>query len=246
MRNTWLVMKAAISNNLRLRSVAIVSLGVVFICVIGVAAIFVTQFIIPEVRAVAPDRTVLENFLGLIMFTTAFMSIGIYANVFGFQSMTREKSRGNIQALLATPLAPGEVWLGKSLAVFLPGLVFAELMTLAAFLALNYLFLVPDLGLVVTPWMLISNFIGVPLVYLALTLLVHLIGLTGKAGTGNVISQIFLPVMIALMINLAIRQAPNAGSWIFSGILFSVAVVFGVIVLVIRPKLTAEKIILSS
>jgi len=134
MNNTSLVMKAAVKNNLRLRSVAIVSIGVILICAIGVAALFCILFIRPQVNAVVPDRSALKNYLGLILFITSFISIGIYASVFAFQSMTREKSRGNIQSLLATPLAPGDIWLGKSLAVFLPGLVFSVLITLATFL----------------------------------------------------------------------------------------------------------------
>jgi hypothetical protein len=129
--------------------------------------------------------------------------------------------------------------------VFLPGLVFTTVMTLAALLVINWIYFVPETGFIVTPWMIISNFIAVPLIYLAMTLLVHMVGLTGKPGTGNAIAQIFLPVMIALMINLAVRDVLNAGSWLFTVILLSVAVVIGVIVLLVRPKLTAERIILS-
>ena len=102
------------------------------------------------------------------------------------------------------------------------------------------------MGFIVTPWMLVSSFIAVPLVYLALSLLVHLVGLTGKPSTGNVIAQIFLPVMIALMINLAVRNMPNAGSWLFAVILLSVAAVIGVTLVAIRSALTTEKVILSS
>jgi hypothetical protein len=85
----------------------------------------------------------------------------------------------------------------------------------------------------------------VPLVYLALTLLVHVVGLAGKPATANIISQIFLPVMTALMINLSVREFPNAGSWLFAIILFGVAAGIGVIILVVRHQLTAEKIVLS-
>jgi ABC-2 type transport system permease protein len=245
MRYTTLVMKAAMKNSLRLRAVIIVSVGIVLICVIGCTVLLATQTIRPEMNAVTPNRSVLESSLSLIMYTTSFMSIGIYASVIAFQSMIREKSRGNIQALLATPITPGDIWLGKSLAVFLPGLVFTTVMTLATFLAINYIYFIPDMGFIVNPWMIISNFIAVPLVYLAMTLLVHIIGLAGKPGTGNVIAQIFLPVMIALMINLGVRDVLNAGSWLFMVILLGVAAVIGVIVQMLRPNLTAERIILS-
>jgi ABC-2 type transport system permease protein len=245
MKSISLVMKAAISNNLRLRSVAMVLLGVVFICVIGVAAIFVTQVLVPEVNKANPDRSTLESQLSLILFTTSIISIGVYASVFTFQSMTREKSRGNIQALLATPLGPLDIWLGKSLAVFVPGLLFSTILTLVAFLVINYGFLTPKVGLLITPWMVVSNFIAVPLIYLALTLLVQVIGLTGKPMTGNIITQIFLPVMITLIINLVIRGAMNAGSWLFMVVLLGLAAVLGLVVLKLRSTLSTERIILS-
>jgi len=244
MRYTALVMNTTMRNNFRLRNVAIVCAGVVFICIAGLAVLFGTQFILPQATAAAPDRSVLENFVGLILFTTSFLSVGIYASVFAFQSMTREKARGNVQSLLATPVNPGHIWLGKSLGVFLPGLVFAVAMTLVMALALNYIYIVPRMEFIITPWMIISNFIAVPLIYLLLCLLVHVVGLIGKPGTGNVIAQIFIPVMIALMINLAIRGL-NAGSWPFTIILFGIAAIIGIVILIVRPKLDAERIILS-
>jgi ABC-2 type transport system permease protein len=244
MTHTALVMQAAINNSLRMRSVVVVSAGVVFICVVGMTALLSTQTIRPELNTATPDRSALESYLSLIMYSSSFVSIGVYASVIAFQSMIREKSRGNIQALLATPLTPGNIWLGKSLAVFLPGLVFASIMTLAAFLSINFIYFMPYTGFVVTPWMIISNFVAVPLIYLAMTLLLHAVGLTGKPGTGNVVAQIFLPVMIALMINLAVRDVLNAASWLFAVFLLSVAAVIGVIVLIVRPGLTAERIIL--
>lgn len=242
MKYTVLVMKATMKNNFRLRAVILVVTGVVFICVTGLAVLFGTQFIRPEVNASVPDKSVLENYLGLILFTTSFISIGIYASVFAFQSMTREKARGNIRALLATPLGPGDIWLGKSLGVFLTGLTFAVVMTLGALFAINYIYLVPDMGFIVTLWMVISNFISVPLVYLVLTMLVHMIGLAGKPGTGNVIAQVFLPVMIALMINLAVRDIVSAGSWLFAVILLGIAAAISIIIQMVRPKLTTERI----
>ena len=55
-------------------------------------------------------------------------------NVFAFQSMTKEKSRGNIESLLATPVSVKNIWVAKSLAVFIPGMVLGEILTLAALL----------------------------------------------------------------------------------------------------------------
>lgn len=245
MRSVALVMTFSMKNNFRLTSVAVGSSGVVLICVVGLAVLFGIQFIGPEAGAPVPDRSVLENYLGLVLFTTSFISIGIYASVFAFQSITREKARGSIQALLATPLGVRDIWLGKSLAVFLPGLALSAVLTLAALLAINYIYFIPDMGFIITSWMIVSNFVAVPLVYLALSLLVHMVGLAGRPGTGNAIAQVIMPVMIALMINLAVRDMPSAGSPLFAVILLCVAAVIGIIVLMTRSMLTTERIVLS-
>lgn len=245
MSQIGVVMKAALKTNLSMRSVIIVSIGVAVICAGGVATIFATQFIGPEMRAPVPDRSRLENFLGLILFTTSFISIGIFSSVSAIQSLAREKARGNIQALLATPLAPRDIWLGKSVGVFLPGLVFAVVMTTAALIALNFIYFVPKIGFLITAEMLVSNLVAVPLVYLALTALVHEVGLVGKPATANIIAQVFLPVMITIMINLALRGVMNAGSWLFTITLVGLAIVISIFVIKLRSSLSVERIILS-
>ncbi len=245
MNHIVLVMKSSIKDHLRSRIAVLICVAVVLICAVGLAAIFITQVLVPAVNAAIPVLSTIESYFSLILYTTCIVTIGIWANVFAFQSMTREKSRGNIQALLVTPLAPNEIWLGKSLAVFLPGLVFAWLMTLAAFLIVNYVYLLPEVGFIINPWIIVNNFIGVPLLYLVLNLLVHIVGLMGKPATGNVISQVFLPILIAGIINLVVRNVFNAGSWVFTVTLVGLSLILWVIILSVRSKLTVERIILS-
>lgn len=245
MKTTAIVMSATVKNTLRLWAITVVVVGIVFICVVGLLALLRFEAFRPEIESPSPDQAVLENYLGLALYATSFISVGIFASVFAFQSMLREKSRGNIQALLATPLEPGHIWLGKSLGVFLPGLVFAVIMTLGALLAVNFAFLVPETGFLVTGWMVVSSFVAVPLVYLALTLLVHLIGLVGKPVTGNVVAMVFLQVALILMINLVVHGVLNAASWLFTVIHLAVAVAIATVTLVLRSRLTPETIVLS-
>jgi ABC-2 type transport system permease protein len=246
MNGAFIIMNSAIKNNLRLLSVVIISIAVVVICVIGVAAIFITQALLPELNSGNPDPYALNNYLSLILFTTSIMSVGIFASVISFQSMTREKSRGNIQALLAAPLSPLDIWIGKTLAVFIPGFIFSLFMTSAALIVTNYSFLVSKVGFLVNPWMLISNLIAVPVIYLGLLLLLHVIGLIGKPATANVIAQVFLPVFLAAFINLIMRGILNAGSWNFTLIMFVIAVALGITALAFRSRMTTERIILSA
>jgi ABC-type Na+ efflux pump permease subunit len=245
MKYTTLIMNAQIKNILRWRTVAAVIFGIALICILGVAILFITQFIIPEVHADSPDRSVLENFLGLVLFTTSFFALGIYASVFSAQTLIREKARGNIQALLATPVKASEICLGKTLGVWIPALLTGIVTTLIMLVLINFVYLVPAIGFIITPWMIVSSLIAVPLEFLLLGLLVNLIGMSGKASTGNIIAQLPLSIIPIVMINLAVRGVSNAGSWLFTVILLGIAGIIGILILAFRSKLTAERIILS-
>lgn len=244
MRELIPIIAASIRNNLRVKTV-ILLVAVTVIFVIGVTAIFCIISIEPSMEQLFPDRAALELYLGLIIYSACLMGLGINLNSFAFQSMTREKARGNIESLLATPLRAKEIWLAKSLAVFLPGLVLGVALALVTLVAVNYIYFVPSIGFLVNPWIAVNSFVAAPLVYLLLSLLVHLVGLTGKPVTGNVIAQVFLPVFTSLMINLATHNVINAASWPFTLANLGAAAAIGAIVILLQPRLTRERIVLS-
>jgi ABC-2 type transport system permease protein len=245
MKDIGLILTVSIKNNLRSKVVNLVVLSVVILCVAGLVITFCLVLIAPAMKTAAPDRAVLASYMSMIMCVTCLLGLGVNMNASAFQTMTREKSRGNIESLLATPLEPEDIWIAKSLAVFLPGLVLAEGFTLIVMFIINYVYFIPETGFLINPWIVISNLIAVPLVYLGLGLVVHLVGLTGKPASGNVIVQIFLPVFVALTINLVVRSVLDAGSWIFTLINFGVAAVLGIVILLLRPRLAKERIVLS-
>jgi ABC-2 type transport system permease protein len=245
MKNISLVIISSISNNLKSKALTVVFISVTLMIVAGLALFFCLLLISPAIKVESPDRALLEIYLSLIMYTTCIVCLGININIFAFQSMTREKSRGNIESLLATPLSAKGIWAAKSLAVFIPGLVLGEVLTFAAMLAVNYIYFVPKIGFIYTPWIGLSSFLAIPLIYLCLSLLVHLVGLTGKPATGNVIAQIFLPIVLTLMINLVLRNVLNAVSWQFTLANIGLAVIIAIIILFLRPRLTRERIVLS-
>lgn len=245
MKDIALITTTSIKNNFRLKIIIAVSITVVLICVIGLVAAFCLLAISPAVAVETPNRHTLEIYLCVTIYSCCLIGLGVNMNVFAFQTMTREKSRGNIESLLATPLNVKDIWIGKSLAVFLPGLVLGEVLVLISLLTVNYIYFVPEVGFLINPWIATSSFIAVPLIYLSLSLLVHLIGLTGKPATGNVIVQIFLPVFATLMINLGVHGVLDAASWQFTLANLGLAVVIGAIAILLRPRLTAERIVLS-
>jgi ABC-2 type transport system permease protein len=245
MNKTALVMKFALKNQLRMTATTVISLTVILICVAGIIAIVAALVLNPETEKAAPDMSVLKNAMGLSMFCASFTSIGIYTSIFSYQSLVREKARGNIQALLATPVSPQELWLGKSLAVFLPGLVLTIILTIAAFLVLNLIYFSGGTGFVLTAWIVISNLIAVPLLYLAVTMFVHIVGLVGKPVTANVIGQIFLPLMANVMAQLAVHTSLASDSWLFAVILLGTMVIIALGIISMYGRLKSETIILS-
>jgi ABC-type Na+ efflux pump permease subunit len=245
MREISLITINSIRNNLNSKVLTFVFVSVTLIIVAGLTLFFCLLLITPAMDTSVPDRTQLELYLSLIMYTTCLICLGINLNVFAFQSMTREKSRGNIESLLATPLKVKDIWIAKSLAVFIPGLVLGEVLTLITLVAVNYIYFVPRIGFLFTPWIAVSSFLAVPLIYLCLSLLAHLIGLTGKPVNGNVIVQVFLPVIMTLMINLVLHNVLNAASWPFTVANLGLAAVIVIIIIFFLSRLTRERVVLS-
>ncbi len=245
MRDIALITAASIRNNLRSKIIIAITIVVLLICVIGLGAALCILAIAPAVKAETPDVHMLEIYLGVTVYTTCLIGVGINMDVFAFQTMTREKSRGVIESLLATPLNVKDIWIAKSLAVFLPGLVLGEVVAIISLLAINYAYFVPKIGFLFNPWIAVSSFVCAPLIYFCLSLLVHLIGLTGKPATGNIIVQVFLPVLTNLMYQLGIHHVLDATSWPFTLVSFSLAIIIGVMAILLRPRLTRERIVLS-
>lgn len=246
MKDIGLIIITSVRNNLQLKTVAIVFISLTTLMLVaGLVLSFCLFLIAPAMDAALPDRANLELYLGLVMYTTCLTGLGINLNSFAFQSMIREKSRGNIESLLATPLKIKDIWIAKGLAVFVPGLVMGEILTLIVLIAVNYIYFVPSIGFLFNPWIAVSSFIAVPLIYLCLGLLVQLIGLTDKPATGNVIAQIFLPIIMTLMINLMIRHILDATSWTFTLANLGVAAAIAITIIFLQPRLTRERIVLS-
>ncbi|HSW58898.1 MAG TPA: hypothetical protein VLH15_10870 [Dehalococcoidales bacterium] len=245
MREINLIITSSLKNNLRNNVVIIVALATILICAIGMVAAIGILAIAPEVKREIINLHNLKSMLCLSVYGSCLVGLGINMNVFAFQTMTHEKSRGNITALLATPLEVSHIWSGKSLAVFLPGLVMGVVLGLISLLAINYIYFVPVTGFLFNAWIAVSGFLALPLVYLSLSFLVHNIGLTGKPATGNIIVQIFLPFFATLMINLGMRGVLDAASWPFALVNLGVAAAIGIIAFWLKPRLTRERIVLS-
>jgi ABC-type Na+ efflux pump permease subunit len=246
MKDIGLLTLPSIRSNLRLKVVFIIFIIVTIMLVALLVILFCILLIKPAVSTASPDIKDLETYLSIILYSTCFITLGINLNSFGFQSLTREKSRGNIESLLATPGKIKNIWIAKSLAIFIPGLIVGEVLTLVTLIAVNYIYFVPSIGFILTPWIAVNSFIVAPVVYICLGLLAYLVGLTGKPATGNIIAQIFLPVIINIMIQIALRTTIfNSASWSFAAVNIGLALLIVIIIFLLMPRFTKEKIVLS-
>lgn len=245
MSNTGLVTATFIRNNLRLKITWMIMFPIILICVVGVALLLCILLIAPEAESATPDRDVLAGHLGLVLYASSLLTIGIVLNSMILQTVIREKSRGNITALLATPLRATDIWVGKSLAFFVPALLLGILLTVLSWVVVNVVYFLPDIGLIINPQMVINSLVAVPLMYLLFGLLVHLFGFIASPNTGNIIAQIFLPVMANLAAQLVARGVIEANSWQFMALNFGIAGVIGGFIIAFKPLLTPEQVILS-
>ncbi len=246
MRNIGLVVTTNIKNNLNSKVVSIIWYCMALFLVIAMTALFGVLLIAPELKAAAPDKNKLELYLGVILFTASLLGLGINLNAVGFTSMIKEKARGNIQSLLATPLKLKDIWIGKSIAVFIPGLILGEVLTLLALFIVNYIYFVPTVGFLFNPWLAITSFIVFPLMYFCFGLLVYLMGLTGKPTNANIIALVFLPVYVNIVVQLPLRtNIIDFTSWHFTLANLVLTLVIAIIIIILQSRISKEKVALS-
>ena len=246
MKNIGILINANIKNNFSAKSVAIIWYSTALLLVAAMTALFGILLIAPEMGKISPDKAKLDLYLGVILFTASLLGLGINLNALGFTSMIKEKSRGNIQSLMATPIRLKDIWIGKSLAVFIPGLIIGEFLTLITLLIVNYIYFVPTIGFLFNPWIAITCFIVFPVMYLCFGLLVYLIGLTGKPANANIIALVFLPLFVNIVVQLPLRSNfMDFTSWHFTLANIGITLVIGIILAVLKFRLSKERVALS-
>jgi hypothetical protein len=159
----------------------------------------------------------------------------------------KEKVNGNIECLMATPLSPRALWLGKGLAVFLPAYVMALGATAGVLLVWNVAVFLPGWGaLVLTPAALLNGLIVNPLLFLSMLMFILLISLAGNPDVA--ITPSFL-IGFGLMIGIPAALATgkiDISSWTFVLWYLAATVAAWVVVLPLTRLLRRQNIVLSS
>lgn len=162
--------------------------------------------------------------------------------------MTEEKASGTLVSLLATPLRPRELWLGKSAAVFVPGtvLAFAGYLLLVGVAEAWLSIATGSVQIVLPPQALITALVATPLLMLELILLTIwcAIALSPDAA---VIPSLFLGFAIMIGVPLG-PQLWNVrfDTWSVTLVLLGVVALFGVVLWALSWSLRKERAIRSA
>jgi len=192
------------------------------------------------------DPAKLPGYLALLTYGAVFIATGLNLNVFTAQPLIRDKKKHVLESVLATPVPVRRVWFARSLSVFLPGMLIGTAAGIVSLLIWNGQLTAHGMEVTLTPVGIVVAFAIVQVLYFALSLLVHLVGLAANAVTGNVIAQISLQAIVASMVNLGIHGIVVPDSWLFVLIHVAAAAAAGIATVAALRMLTKERIVLSA
>jgi ABC-2 type transport system permease protein len=221
----------------------------IFFAAITVAACLIIIIVLKRQEWLGKETAgpIFEMIIGLIAYFLPLSVLMTFIWAFSNLTIIKEKANGNVESLLATPLSPREIWIGKSLAIFLPGFAISVVSTLIILLAVNFFVIIPAAGNFILPIpLLLTGFFINPLLFLALLLFIVLFSLANNPDIA--IAPSFL-IGFGLMIGIPLGVATgviNLVSWSFLIWCLGAAAIFLAIDLGLYRLLTKEKIVFSS
>lgn len=200
-----------------------------------------------EWLGVEAAKPMLELIMGLVIYFLPFSVLISFIWAFASLPITIEKVNGNIESLLATPLSPKAIWMGKGLAIFLPGFVISIVSTLVVLLAVNFAAIIPATGDFFLPApVLLTSLLFNPLLFFGLLSFIVLFSLANNPDIAIMPSFLLgFGLMIGIPVGIAIG-AIDLASWSFALWYLAGTIVVWAVVGYLSRLLTKEQIVLSS
>ena len=191
-------------------------------------------------------RPLLMLITGLVTYFLPLFILLAFIWVFSSLPVIKEKTNGNITSLLVTPLSPKEIWIGKSLAIFLPGYVISLISMFIIMLVVNIIMVFHTRGdhLLSVP-MLLTGLIVNPLLFFGLLLFIILFSLANSPDIA--IAPSFI-LGFGLMLGIPLGVATgfiDLASWTFFYWYLAGTIIVVIAVFILSRMLTNEKIVLS-
>ena len=248
MKGMPVVLRSNVGDIVRSRSFLIIAI-IIGLLTVGAA----TGITIPLKRwldsgpAWEDARRLLELFVGLIVnyapLTVLFTCMATWAT----DLIAKEKAKGPIESLLATPLTAKGLWIGKSLAIFLPAYVMGLISTLIVVLVVNFAAILPTMHhFVLPPPEALTSFIMIPLLMFALISVGVLFSLITNPMVGQTIVMFIGVILLQLVGQVGGRITWLLASWDYALYNLAGAALLGTIAFFLFRFLTKERIVLSS
>jgi len=189
----------------------------------------------------------LDLILGLVAYFLPFMVLMAFVWAFASIQITNEKVNGNIECLLATPINPKTLWMGKCFAVFVPSYLISIIASFIVLLVVNLAAMLPGWGMFVLPVAaLMSGLIVNPLLFFGLLAFIILFSLANNPDIAIAPSLLIgFGLMIGIPVGL-LTGSIDISSWSFTLWYMAGTVAAWAVVLYLTRLLTRQNIVLSS
>jgi ABC-type transport system involved in multi-copper enzyme maturation permease subunit len=242
------VLRRDVKDIMRSRTFLIIAI-IISILTIG-AAVGATLGLNAWLPGLAWDdaKPVLELIMGLVVNYMPLIVIYTCMVTWAGDALAKEKAKGTIESLLATPLTSRAVWTGKSLAIFLPAYISGFIANWVVILVVNFASILPATGhFVLPPPIAITGFLFLPLLMCALILLGVLLSLITNPAVGQAVIIIIGVILLQLPGQLGGNITWLLPSWDYALYNLAGAALLGAIAFYLsRHLLSKESIVLSS
>jgi ABC-type Na+ efflux pump permease subunit len=186
--------------------------------------------------------------VGMMLYFATLLPFLALLWVFAGAILVKEKASGHLETLLATPLSTRALWLAKTAAIVLPGLVLATVGS--ALIVVSLLVAArarPDaVALSLPAALLVVCWLGNPLLLSGLSAVTVILSMRAGSDAGIVPSfGVGFLLMVAVPAGGALRVV-DLSSWVFAAGYLGAAAIEWIVVLALAHGLTKERIVLSS
>ena len=225
------------------RIMLIISVAVMLAATAGISIALSRQSWLKE----PAGQPLLELFISLVLYFLPLLVLLSFIWAFANLPVIKEKVNGNTESLMATPLLPRDLWLSKSLAIFLPAYIIAIIASVVVVAVVNLAIILPSTGGLVLPAPALVLGFGVnPLLFFMLLLFMVLFALASNPDIAMAPSFILgFGLMMGMPVGLGMGKFSLA-SWDFLLWYLAGTMIFLVVVLCLTRILTRQNIVLSS
>jgi ABC-type Na+ efflux pump permease subunit len=186
-----------------------------------------------------------QIFLNQFAYTLPLWYAILICTIFATYSVIVDKAKRNIESLMATPVSLNQIWMGKCLAVTLPSIVIALVVSIIAFIVINFIAIMPDTNQFIfpEPSAIVSALVLLPMLIFAIVAIVLYLQLT--ISNPRFANFVFTGIFFVVFFGSSVLTGSGINfnfSYVFLGL---IAICAG-IAFILSRFLTKEKVLLSS